>query len=130
QNNLAVQTLDLMEQKIPRNIRPMPFGLLYEISNLYYSAGATDRYREIAKELEQIALDAIEQNPQDIQSYYNPYRVLIDIYDNTKDYENAYKLWQKLEVMYPNDQSVKANVEKYRKLIQKDDVVKDTGIVN
>ena len=130
QSNLAIKTLDLMEQKIPRNIRPMPFGLLYEISNLYWGAGARENYKVIAKELEKQANNAIEQNPQDIQSYYNPYRVLIDIYENTNDYENAYKLWKRIEVMYPNDPSVKASIEKYRKLTQKDSVVKDTGKVN
>jgi tetratricopeptide (TPR) repeat protein len=130
QNNLAIQTLDQMDEIIPREIRPMPFGLMYELSNLYYSAGARDKYTEIAGEVEQLALASIEQNPQDIQSYYNPYRILIDIYENTNDFENAYKLWQRIEVIYPNDPSVKANVEKYRKLVQKDDVLRDTNIVN
>ncbi|HSP88931.1 MAG TPA: hypothetical protein VLN45_12420, partial [Ignavibacteriaceae bacterium] len=126
QNNLALQTLDLMEQKIPRDIRPMPFGLLYEISNLYYSAGAKDKYKEIAKELETEAYATLENNPQDIQSYYNPYRVLIDIYENTNDYANALKLWQRIEMQYPNDPSVKVNIEKYRKLSQGDSTGTDT----
>jgi hypothetical protein len=89
-----------------------------------------DRYKEIAKDLEQQALVSLEQNPQDIQSYWNPYRVLIDIYENTNDYENSYKLWKKIEIMYPNDPSVKANVEKYRLMIQKDGVPVDTGKIN
>jgi tetratricopeptide (TPR) repeat protein len=130
QNNLAIQTLNKMEEKIPRDIRPMPFGLLYELSNLYYSAGANDKYKEIAKELEEQALIDLEKNPQDLQSYYNPYRVLIDVYENTNDYESAYKLWQKIEIMYPNDASVKANVEKYRKLVQRDGALDDTSNIN
>jgi hypothetical protein len=52
------------------------------------------------------------------------------IYENTNDYENSYKLWQKLEIMFPNDPSVKANLERYKKLVQTDDVLKDTGKVN
>jgi hypothetical protein len=128
--NLAIQTLDLMDEKIPRDIRPLPFGLLYEVSNLYHSAGATERYKKIADEIEQQALGVMEQNPQDVQSYYSPYRVLMTIYENTNDYENSYKLWQKLEIMFPNDPSVKANLERYKKLVQTDDVLKDTGKVN
>jgi hypothetical protein len=130
QMNLAIQTLDLMDEKIPRDIRPLPFGLLYEVSNLYHSAGATERYKKIADEIEQQALAVMEQNPQDVQSYYSPYRVLMTIYENTNDYENSYKLWQKLEIMFPNDPSVKANLERYKKLVQTDDVLKDTGKVN
>src|SRR5690606_7806930 len=130
QNKLAVETLDLMDEKIPRKIRPLPLGLLYEISNLYYNAGDPEKYRKIAEEVEEKALAAIEQNPDDVQSYYSPYRILMTIYENTDDYENSYKLWQKLETMYPNDPGVKSNVEKYRKLIRKDDVLKDSGKVN
>ncbi len=116
QNDLAAQTLKKMDEVIPAGIRPMPFGLLYEVSNLYYSAGAVDKYKELTKELEKDALAALEKNPQDLQSYYNPYRVLIDIYENTKNYRKALDIWQRIEAMYPNDPSVKANVEKYRKL--------------
>jgi len=130
QNKLAVETLDLMDEKIPRKIRPLPLGLLYEISNLYYNAGDPEKYRKIAEEVEEKALAAIEQNPDDVQSYYSPYRILMTIYENTDDYENSYKLWQKLETMYLNDPGVKSNVEKYRKLIRKDDVLKDSGKVN
>jgi hypothetical protein len=130
QMSLAIQTLDLMDEKIPRDIRPLPFGLLYEVSNLYHSAGAKERYKKIADEIEKQALAVMEQNPQDVQSYYSPYRVLMTIYENTNDYENSYKLWQKLEIMFPNDPSVKANLERYKKLVQTDDVLKDTGKVN
>jgi len=126
QKDLAVQTLDKMDKMIPAAIRPMPFGLLYEVSNLYYSAGAIDKYKVLSKEVEKDALDAIEKNPQDLQSYYNPYRILIDIYENTKDYRKAYDIWQRIQVMYPNDPGVKANVEKYRKLTQLDGTVTDT----
>jgi hypothetical protein len=127
QKDLAVKTLNNMEEKLPRHIRSMPFGLLYEIANLYLSVGSRDKFNEYAKEVEELALASIEQNPQDVRSYYNPYRILIDIYENTKEYEKSYELWQKIELIYPNDPSVKANVEKYRKLAQADGTVKDTS---
>ena len=131
QNNLAVKTLDGMEENIPHRIREMPFGLLYEVANLYLTAGANDRYKEYVKEVEEIALTNLEQNPEDVQSYYNPYRILIDIYENTRNYRKSYELWQKIELMYPNDPNVRANVEKYRKLTLGEGVVKDSsGKVN
>lgn len=131
QKDLTVKTLDNMEKKLPRHLRSMPFGLLYEIANLYLSAGSRDKFNEYAKEVEELALVNIEQNPQDVQSYYNPYRILIDIYENTKEYKKSYELWQKIELIYPNDPNVKANIEKYRKLAQADGTEKDTsGKVN
>ena len=118
QNDLAVKTLDKMDTIIPHKIRKMPLGLLYEVANLYLNAGAKEKYTQYAKEVEQMAQVALEQNPEDVQSYYNPYRVLMDIYENLKEYKKAYELWQRIQLMYPNDTSVKANVEKYRKLSQ------------
>jgi len=126
QNDLAIQTLDKMEEVMPGKIRPMPFGLLYEISNLYLNAGAEEKYKELAGEIEKEALAELERNPQDLQSYYNPYRILIDIYENTKNYRKAYDIWQRIAEMYPNDPGVKANVEKYRKLTESDGTVTDT----
>jgi hypothetical protein len=126
QNDLAVQTLDEMDRVIPSAIRPMPFGLLYEVSNLYYGAGAIDKYKVLAKKVEMDALEAIEKNPTITQTYYDPYRILIDIYENTKNYRGAYDIWQRIQVMYPNDPGVKTNVEKYRKLTQSGGTLTDT----
>jgi hypothetical protein len=127
QNDLVIKTLDSMERKMPRHIREMPLGLTYEVANLYLAAGANDRYKEYAKEVEEIALAAIEQNPEDLRSYYNPYRLLIDIYERSGDHRKSYDIWRKIQLIYPNDPSVKANVEKYRKLIQADINKKDSS---
>jgi hypothetical protein len=127
QNELAVQTLDAMEEKIPRHVRPMPFGLLYEIASLYNNAGSKERYSEFAKEIEEIALESIEKNPEDVQSYYSPYRVLMDIYENLGEHKKSYDLWQRLALLYPNDPGVKSNLEKYRVLIEKDNAPKDSA---
>ena len=127
QNDLAVKTLDQMDEKIPHLIREMPFGLLYEVANLYLNAGSKEKYEQYAKEVEKIALASLEQNPGDVQSYYNPYRVLIDIYENQKEYKKSYEIWQRIQLIYPNDPSVKANVEKYRKLSETNTNGKDSS---
>ena len=112
QDALAIKTLNSMDEKIPHQIREMPFGLLYEVANLYLDAGSKEKYEQYAKEVEKIALASLEKNPQDVQSYYNPYRVLIDIYETLKEYKKSYEIWQRIQLMYPNDSSVKANVRK------------------
>lgn len=113
---LAVQTLDMMDKKIPRKFIDLELGLLYEIGNLYYNAGGEKQYKEYASEVEQRALKLLENNPNDVQSYYNPYRLLIDIYENQHEYAKLADLWQRLQVLYPEDQNVKNSVEKYRNL--------------
>ncbi|NWF89042.1 MAG: DUF2723 domain-containing protein [Ignavibacteriaceae bacterium] len=113
---MAVQTLDKMEEKIPRKIVGMEMGLLYEIGNLYYNSGGEKQFREYSSEVEKQALKLLEENPSDVQSYYNPYRILIDIYENQKEYAKLADIWQRLQTIYPTDASVKSNVEKYRNL--------------
>ena len=126
QNSLAVSTLDQMEQKLPRAIIPMDYEILFEVGNMYFNAGGEKQYKGIAADVEKEALKRLEENPGDVQSYYNPYRVLIETYENLKDYNKLLGLWQRLGQMYPNDRSVKANIAKYESLTTKNKVQVDS----
>src|SRR5690606_28394899 len=55
-NNQALYALDTMEEKIPHEVIPMELGLLYEVANLYFEAGAAEKYAELASEVEEEAL--------------------------------------------------------------------------
>ena len=109
-------TLDLMEEKIPRSIIPIETGLKFDIGNIYFDAGGAKQYKNIYGEVEKEALKMIQENPDNVSAGFNPYRVLMGIYENLKDYKKLTELWQKIQVMYPNDPTVKANVEKYKAL--------------
>ena len=122
----AVATLDDMEKKIPRAIIPMDYEIEFEVGNMYYNAGAIKQYKEIAGDVEKVALKRLEENPGDVQSYYNPYRILIDIYDNLKDYKKLLGIWQRLGELYPNDVNVKANIAKYENLVKTGGVPADS----
>ena len=126
QDQKAVATLDEMEKKIPRENIPMDYEILFEVGNMYWNAGAMKQYKEIAADVETEALRRLEQNPNDVQSYYNPYRILIETYENLKDYTKLLGIWQRLGAMYPNDPNVKANIAKYTNLAKQDRVDVDT----
>jgi hypothetical protein len=113
---MAVKTLDIMDEKIPRKIVGMEMGLLYEIGNLYFNAGGQLQFKEYSAEVEKQALQLLEENPADVQSYYSPYRILIDTYERQKEYAKLADIWQRLQTIYPNDPSVQTNIEKYRNL--------------
>ncbi|MCL6494828.1 MAG: DUF2723 domain-containing protein [Ignavibacterium sp.] len=121
QNDLAVKTLDDMEQKMPKKLIPMEMGLLFELGNLYARAGATEQYNKLAEEVELMALKKLDENPSDAQSFYNPYRILMEIYETQQRNDKLYELWKRIEALYPNDPNVKSNVERYRMLIQNKD---------
>ncbi|NWG27565.1 MAG: DUF2723 domain-containing protein [Ignavibacteriaceae bacterium] len=120
-NEKLVATLNDMNEKLPYKILGMDNGLLFEIANLYYFAGDREKFAEISADVEAKALADLEKNPDDVQSYYNPYRLLIEIYENTEQYDKLLALWQKLENMFPNDPTVKSNIERYRQMTQPKD---------
>ena len=96
----------------------MDYGLLYEISNLYLRAGAKEKYNKFAADVEKLALAKLEQDPDDVQSFYNPYRVLIDVYEAQGRNDKLLEIWQKLGDKFPQDPNVQANIQKYRTLVQ------------
>jgi hypothetical protein len=115
QNDLAMQTLDEMEVRMPRDIVRMDFYLKYQLSDIYYRAGGMQQYNELAAELEQEAWQRIQNNPAEA-GMWSPYRVLLDLYENQQNYSMLYEVWQRLSQMYPGDPTVRNNVEKYRLL--------------
>ncbi|MBZ0200943.1 MAG: DUF2723 domain-containing protein, partial [Ignavibacteriaceae bacterium] len=123
---LALKSLDLMEQKMPRTLLPMEPGLLYEVANIYYNAGSKDRFNEYANEVESKAWDMIEANPNDATSYYSPYRLLMMVYETQNNYQGLERVWEKLSILYPTDPNVIANVQKYRSLVKQSNVPVDT----
>ena len=102
----------------------MDYGLLYEISNLYLRAGAKDKYNKLAAEVEKEALDRLKKNPSDVQSYYNPYRILLELYEGQSRNDKLLEIWQKLQSIFPDDPNVKANIQKYMNLVQAVDTSK------
>ena len=117
QQNL-IATLDDMNEKLPYNILEMDNYLLFEVAKLYSEAGDQKKFEAIASEVEERALADLELNPSDVNSYSSPYRILLELYESTEDYAKLLEIWEKLEVMYPNDPSVKSYIEKYRQLSQ------------
>jgi len=115
-NEKTVQVLDMMEQKIPRKLFPIDYRLLNDVASTYYSAGAVDKYKELAYEIEAEALRAIEGNPMNLSGDYNPYFVLKQIYDNLGEYGKFLDILQRLKSMAPNDPSVDKLIEDYTKL--------------
>jgi len=120
-NQNLISTLNDMNEKLPYKVLGMDNGLLFEVANLYFFAGERKKFTELSADVEARALADLEKNPEDVQSYYNPYRLLIEIYENTEQYDKLLGLWQKLETMFPNDPTVKSNIEKYKQMTQPKD---------
>jgi len=120
-NKKVVSVLNNMNEKLPYKVIGIDTGLLFEIANLYLISGDKEKHRELSKDVEQMALTDLENNPSDVNSYYNPYRILIETYENLNDNDKLLGIWERLETMFPNDPNVKANIQKYRQLTMPND---------
>lgn len=95
---------------------PMDYRLQFDLSGLYMVAGAMDKYKEYAGEVEVEALKRKEGSAMDMGNPYNSYRILLEIYTNMKDYDKSIALLKELQAYYPNDPSLKSQIEMYEGL--------------
>jgi len=117
-NAMVVKTLDRMEQVIPRSVQSMDYRMMFDLFNLYKAAGATEQWRALATETEAAGLDQLRRNPKDYTSYYNPYRILIEVYDRTGQYTKAAELLEGLTKVFPRNQQQQllGEIQRYRAL--------------
>ena len=116
-NKMTVATLDMMERKLPRHVIPMDYRLMFDVSGIYQQAGAMDKYLGMVSEIEKTAWNMIAKNPRNITSTYNPYRMLFEIYENTKQYDKALKVVDALEKILPGDKTVDMLRKKYTSML-------------
>lgn len=116
QKEKASAVIDALKQKIPFNIDNTDFRILFDITNLYSLIGNMDEYKKLAAQIEAKALMMIDSNPSDVTSYYNPYNILLQIYENLGEYDKAINILKKLEHFFPNDPSIKQMIAKYDSL--------------
>ena len=120
QNGKAVEALDQMEKTIPADIIVMDYRLLYNIASIYLICGGQNQYESYAKKVETIALKKMEDAPSELDSY----KILIDMYENTKHYSKSISVLEKLKAFYPGDQSIQAQINKDRALVSGVDSVR------
>ncbi len=97
----VVEVLDRMESKIPNDILPMDYRLRYDVARLYEVVGARDKFMKIAKEIEPIALEQINRDPMNIYGEYNPYVILVNLYEMMGEYKKAIDILNKVLAYYP-----------------------------
>ncbi|MGC8594483.1 MAG: protein O-mannosyl-transferase family [Candidatus Kryptoniota bacterium] len=117
ENQNAVATLDTMEARIPIKVIPLDYRIVSDIARLYFMAGAKSRFEKYAVIVEEDARKAIEQNPADVQTPYNPYRILLDLYDMQGAYQKEIDLLKKLQGIFPQERSIQDRISQLQELI-------------
>ena len=108
----ARSVLNRMENIIPRNVTEIDYRLEYEIAMLYYKIGDLNYFNNYADEAVKIIKDEVLNKKKfDAKSYFNPYRILLDIYDLKADYKSAMNILDQLSKENPNDASIIQKIE-------------------
>jgi hypothetical protein len=107
----ALASLDRMEKLVPRSKIPMGWELTSDVAAFYQRLGRVDVYNRMIAEVEPECLRAIERGEYNMNSYYNPFRVLLEIYEGKKEYQKAIGILQQLQAKYPGDPNIQQRIE-------------------
>ena len=128
----AIEVLDSLEAKIPHRVIPMDYRLMYDVANFYNYAGAKDKYLKWSDEVVAKLQDIIKSTPQEALNQYNPYSVLLSIYEAREEYEKAIEILGRIAATYSAttpgiDQQVKERITQLQgQMALKNAIKKDT----
>ncbi len=114
----AGEVLDKMEQVFPRKLLAIDYRIEHDAAMMYNRIGNKQKFNELSAEVEAQALVDLRKNPTDISSPWNPYKLLLDIYEARGDYQNALDVLSKLDKISPNSPEVKMKMETLRQQMQ------------
>ena len=115
-DSMTIVTLDKMQNEIPTDVVPMDYRFMYDIGNMYSSAGAKDKFDKIAHQIIPKALAQIDNNNIDLRSPYNPYSMLERIYVELNQYDKAIGIIQRLQNIYPNSPSITNEINRLKRM--------------
>jgi hypothetical protein len=106
----AKQILARMDHVLPMEVMEFDWRLAADVMSFYSRLGVKDQYEKYSNYLERKCWDLVNANQAEMSSYYNPYRILLEIYDYRQDYTKAIDVLNKVSVYYPNDQGIKSRI--------------------
>jgi Protein O-mannosyl-transferase TMEM260-like len=115
-SSMCTATLDQMEKIIPRSHIPMDYRFLYEVGNLYYSAGAFNKFKEVSKDVISIAKSDLDESVHNLNSPYNAFNILENVYVKLKEYDNAIDVLNQLESYFPGNQQIKQEINRLERM--------------
>ena len=89
----------------------MDYRIEYEVAMRYNKHGNKQKLDELTEDVINRAENVLKTNTENVQSYYNPYRILLDLYEARKEYQKSLDLLNTLLTMSPNDPSIKQKIE-------------------
>jgi len=106
--DLAKVILEKMEKNIPKSIINMDYRQKYMVAMFYSKLNDKAKFEEYATDAYNEAYSIRLSNKTNLQSYYNPYRVIFDILEARGDMKTEMEILKELN---PNDPAVKQKMD-------------------
>jgi hypothetical protein len=100
------QTLDRMEERVPRRIIPMDVRTKTYVANLYGAVGNDQESRELSMEIVNELKPIVARGVAEPLSYDNPFVVLLQTYENLQMYDEALKLVDVIHATYSRERGI------------------------
>jgi hypothetical protein len=100
-----------MDKRIPRDVIPMDYRLKYEVAMMFYRMGDETNFKPWAAEAIDGANKDIQENPANMRGSFNPYIILVDLYDAQGNYSAELEILQRVQAMNPQDQSIAQKIQ-------------------
>ncbi len=110
-NDKVEKVLDKMEEVLPRSVVPMDYRIQYDVAMMYFRIGNTAKFNELSEFVEKQALAEMQRNPNDVSTYWNPYKILTDVYESRGEYSKAIDILTRLDRIAPGSPEVKMKIQ-------------------
>ena len=121
------EVLDRMEEKIPRNVMPMPAFLKFDIANTYRAAGQPEKAESVLLELAADLRPVVDRGEKPQLVADNAYLLLFQCYESLEMYADANEILDKIKVVYSAEPGVDQFIREQRTRIEaKMSVARDT----
>jgi thymidylate synthase len=114
----ATESLERMEQVMPRRSMPMEYRVKFDLASFYKEAGNKSRNREYLHELIQELKPLMNKSATEQLSQYNPHIVLFQCYDELEMFKEAEDLLPVIKSAYSQQQGIDQIIAQLRDQIQ------------
>jgi len=118
----AIATVNRMDQVISQKVFPIDWRLKADLAMFLHRVGETEQFERYAAELEKTCWLLIESGQGDVRTYWNPYRILLDLYEVQGRYSQALNVLNRLSASYPNDPSIQRRIAEVQEQMRVDSV--------
>jgi tetratricopeptide (TPR) repeat protein len=108
-----------MEETVPLSVIPMKdWRYLVYLMRVYKDLGDDQNFDKYASQVEAEANAMLASPSADPAKQFEPYQILLEVYDAKKDYAAAIEVLNKVSALYPNDPEIKRRIQMYDQLLK------------